>query len=202
MKKYLTNSKGSLLVVTLIVGLIISIMIMTAHQLVINHYKLTQSSINATKAHYMAETGVDTFLYELNEICEEIIYSYLELLKEYKVKYLNAGDVDSMIYNLPQFCELFRSYFNIHKNRIEIKRINPFAEYTKPHHYEVKIENYEPFNNRIEVKVKGQYDRARRFIKIEIELPVDIIDGVDEYNLPKTKIKPFEIIRYYQSFGV
>ncbi|MCK9268225.1 MAG: hypothetical protein M0P14_05900, partial [Alkaliphilus sp.] len=76
---------------------------------------------------------------------------------------------------------------------------NPFEEYEKEHHYKIVIK-CDLDKNLVDITSVGGYRQARKFIKVRLELPAIIDEGIDEYGLSTMIISPARVVQYYQTF--
>ena len=115
------------------------------------------------------------------------------------MEYIENAD-NNILYNPPNFRDYIESSIpNI--NKLSELANNPFEGYKERHSYEIDIK-CDIDNNCINIKSKGEYRRARKFINVDLGFPIATESGIDEHGLPKITISPVKVIKYYQTLVI
>ena len=81
--------KGSILLTTIVICLLVTIIVVTFYNLVYENHISVQSNINSIRAYYISESAIDVLYNDINKLCEKAIEKYFEDLLDYKIYYIN-----------------------------------------------------------------------------------------------------------------
>jgi len=199
MDKMKINSKGSVVISTIFVCMIITIVLVSYNNLIYENHLSVQSNISSIKSYYIAESAIDLLYYDLNKVCEEGISEYFEELKDYKTYYLTLSEEEP--YDPPNFENILELELLSQVTSLNREVNKPFNGYAHDHSYKITVA-YVPEYNIIKADIIGSYLQARKFIYIEYQLPLAFEEGLDDFNLPKIKIRPLTISKVYSGFGI
>lgn len=201
MKKLFNNQKGSMSVSIIYITLIIIIILISLIYKLTNNIVAVNSNNDSYRANYISESITELKIMEITELYHETISEYLMDLKRYKIEYIKAASIDPYInYNPPNFSTYIQRSIP-HIKKLSSDGINTFKEYEDDHYYKIEID-YDSSKKVINITSMGRYNRARRFIKVKLEIPKVIDCGLDEYNLPKVGILSVNIVEYYHTIGL
>lgn len=195
----LSNRKGTVIITTLIICMIISIIVISYNNLLFENYLSVQANTNSIKAYYIAESAINIVYYELNRICEEAIDEYFDELRVYKLYYLNLEE--DYIYSPPVFENILRPKIVSNLSSFNRKVENPFVSYEQEHYFKITVD-YVVSYNIMKIDVVGSYLHSRKLLTAEYLLPEELISGVDEYNLPRSKIRPLKINKVFHNVSI
>ncbi|QUH26654.1 hypothetical protein [Serpentinicella alkaliphila] len=190
---------GSIVLTTIIICLLVTIIVVTFYNLVYENHISVQSNVNGIRAYYISESAIDVLYNDINKVCEKAIEKYFEELFNYKIYYINLeGGVD---YCPPDFQNILKTNILLNISSFNRTVNNPFSSYVHDHSYKITVD-YVVSYNIIKADIIGRYLHARKPITVEFDLPTEIFDGVDEFGLPKLKIKPLKLIKIYQNLTI
>ncbi|MBB6216612.1 hypothetical protein HNQ80_002716 [Anaerosolibacter carboniphilus] len=204
MDKILRNTRGSVIYPSFMVGLFSLLLFISILALIANESLAVQSYTNSIKAYYLAETGMETTLYGLENAMDKIIFEYLSDLREYKRNYLleSADNSNkSLKFSPPQLDTYLKRSLRSEMSLFPLVYKNHVSTYKQEHSCRISID-YNFKTCIITVESIGEYDRARKFLITTLLLPTEQPDGLDSFDLPRIKIQPFQILSYYQSLGL
>jgi len=200
MRDSVNNQKGIVCVSIIFISLIIFVMLTSMVYAMMNNIETVTSNNDSYRANYISESILELKITEVMELSDEIIMEYLLDLQSYKVEYLKNID-PSIKYDPPNFSIYVAQKIIPNIKKIGGSKNNPFEEYENDHYYKIDID-YDSSEKVVNITSMGRYNRARRFIKVKLELPKVIDNGFDEYNLPKVSILPINIVEYYHTIGL
>lgn len=199
MKKYLYENHGSIVVISLIGGMIIVTLLFSTITLFINDYYAVQSNEDTVRAYYLAESGIKKVICEMEEITEKTISTYLIDLKNYKINYIkNDNDINK--YNPLKLEDYIQKSLTKKLHTLNKTIIKPFTNYSCSHSYSIKV-TYDSSKKIIDIISVGKYNKARKFIHAKLKSPIVCNNGIDSYGLEKIKVVPLQLESYYQTFG-
>lgn len=197
MRIFMNNDRGLIYVSVIFILLIILMLSASLMHMLISNSMAINSNNDNYRAGYIVESVLELKIEEIIELCDLIINNYMSDLQAYDMGYIVG--IDGHILCCPP---IFYNYIANSVSDIESlseSADNPFEEYEKEHHYKIIIK-CDLDKNHIDIISVGEYRQARKFIKVRLELPAIIDEGMDEYGLHTTIISPAKVIQYYQTF--
>lgn len=203
MKKHLTN-KGSIIINSFMISILLLMIIITTLTICVNEFYIVKSNENSIKAYYLAESGINETISKINNELNKVIGRYLMKLKEDKMKYIQKiiSEKNEKPYRPLSLDQDLQNYLSSQLslfNETITNKEKPFS-YTDHYSYTIKT-SYSFQENTIDILSTGVYNSTKKIIHVYLLLPHIENDGVDMYDLPKIKVLPLRIERYYQVFG-
>ncbi len=200
MKSYINNTRGSLMLYCLIIGMVITMFGISGITLSINEYQNLLSNTDSIRAYYLAEIGSEIAQDRLISATDKIIIEYLDELKNYKIGYIlqMEGEMVGIDYMPPSLETYLSNHLIKDIGRFNDVQNNCMSDYPANHSYTINV-NYDKIDDIIVIECVGRYNKARRRIITEFKSPYIIENGHDIYMLPKIKINTIDIISYYET---
>ena len=199
MKSFMYNKDGAVYTSIVFVLLIIFVLIASLLNILAGNSIIINSNNDSYRADYIVESVLELKINEIMELCTETVDNYLADLQKYDTEYMENDDCN-FLYSPPDLYNYITSLIpDVEKLSETVD--NPFEEYSGKHSYGVDIKcNLN--QNSISIVSKGEYNRARKFVKVEMRLPTIIHEDFDENGLPETTVLPAEVTKRYQTFGL
>ena len=201
MKNFIYNKKGVVYVNVIFILLIVSVLSISLLNILASNNIAINSNNDNYRAGYIIESILELKINEIMELCDQTICNYQADLQtyNYNIEYIKNVNND-ILCSPPDFHDYIKNLVPDIEGLSKLAN-NPFEEYKEKHCYEVDIK-CDLDKNCINIISRGEYNRARKFINVELELPIIVDNGTDENGLPKVIISPARVVKYYQTFGL
>ena len=197
MRIFMNNDRGLIYVSVIFILLIILMLSASLVHMLVSNSMAVNSNNDNYRAGYIVESALELKIEEIIGLCGQVTNNYLSDLQAYNMGCI-AGLDGHIFCGPPIFYNYIADSVSDMEDLSESVN-NPFEEYEKEHHYKIVIK-CDLDKNLVDITSVGGYRQARKFIKVRLELPVIIDEGIDEYGLSTMIISPARVVQYYQTF--